>query len=547
MPPLRRLCVVWFLLVTVGTVRVYSYHIVPTTTTTRTAHFARVIPVSARLVTGAAAWCGASIRTTTRLCLAQPPRRGDNHRPTNANNNNKNTDTNRSPRSTNTQSPNPSSSISTDLLDFFGAQPSTDTDTDTTTITVGSSRNDTSVTTGTTLSSWVVSPPPPDQARRRTVVTNPTTAVVATRIQQLETILATVSGPSMMDTMMQAIQPLVQLQQDQYHHPQQQDPESQQEQSWMDGTKNPRRRNSSRSSSSTTGGSRKGLGNSGVSSPSSSSDLLLPTTAVPSWTYQRWLQAPTPDGSSSSSSSSSSSHQEVEELLSYRLFWVGSDAAVTKLGTGLHQVPLARLQEVFLSVSIPHHHHAAAVGGGGGSSSGRRRRMTTTNNNNISNNNSSPLRITVTEVIRILGPFPNIKNTLQGTCTITATTTPTTTTSVASVSSINTTETTASPSTPRDWYSETWTIAWDSMIDGTGKELIPPNNKGNNNGNDTRRMVPLSILYGDEQIIIASTSTTTTTTTSTTTENRPVLVPESILIWIRDRNMNEKLTALRVV
>ena len=56
---------------------------------------------------------------------------------------------------------------------------------------------------------------------------------------------------------------------------------------------------------------------------------------------------------------------------------MGSDVAICHVGTGLHKVPLARLQEVFLSCL------------------GRN-------------------RLEVLEVIRILGPFPNVKNVLQG-------------------------------------------------------------------------------------------------------------------------------------
>ena len=37
-------------------------------------------------------------------------------------------------------------------------------------------------------------------------------------------------------------------------------------------------------------------------------------------------------------------------LMNYSLAWVGSDEAICHLGTGLHKVPLARLQDIFLSV-----------------------------------------------------------------------------------------------------------------------------------------------------------------------------------------------------
>lgn len=58
----------------------------------------------------------------------------------------------------------------------------------------------------------------------------------------------------------------------------------------------------------------------------------------------------------------------------YRLAWVGSDDALCHVGTGSHKVPLARMQEVFLTCQ------------GKG-------------------------RVEIFEVISILGPFPNVRNT----------------------------------------------------------------------------------------------------------------------------------------
>merc|ERR1712157_511157 len=78
------------------------------------------------------------------------------------------------------------------------------------------------------------------------------------------------------------------------------------------------------------------------------------------------------------------------------LLWVGSDDSICHVGTSLHNVPLARLQEIFLTL---------------------------TNRN-----------VELYEVIRILGPFPNVKNTLRGTVSKSK-------------------------------------ITYTSMIDGTGKEI----------------------------------------------------------------------------
>merc|ERR1712157_408114 len=89
----------------------------------------------------------------------------------------------------------------------------------------------------------------------------------------------------------------------------------------------------------------------------------------------------------------------------YRMLWAGSDNAICHIGSGLHNVPLARLQEVFLSF------FKSAV--------------------------------EVYEVIRVIGPFPNVKNTLKGNI----------------VNSNNTPNNIAN-------------IIYTSMIDGTGKEVL---------------------------------------------------------------------------
>ena len=60
----------------------------------------------------------------------------------------------------------------------------------------------------------------------------------------------------------------------------------------------------------------------------------------------------------------------------WKLVWARSDDGVCAVGTGLHKVPLANLEEVFLSIG--------------------------------------PKKIVTTEVIRVLGPFPNVKNLLSG-------------------------------------------------------------------------------------------------------------------------------------
>ena len=191
-----------------------------------------------------------------------------------------------------------------------------------------------------------------------------------------------------------------------------------------------------------------------------------------------------------------------DDEISYRLLWVGSDDTISAFGTGLHKVPLARLQEVFISVSLP---NTKAKG-----------------LKNKSNNDNNRFCMTTTEVIRILGPFPNIKNTLQGSCSV---------------------------SRAPNGIAERWDISWNSMIDGTGKELIGSSN------DDVRHVPTLNMLYGDEHIIVASIMPSNEGTTSNISGSSgdamshalPPTAVESILLFVREMEMEEKLTALRVL
>ena len=67
----------------------------------------------------------------------------------------------------------------------------------------------------------------------------------------------------------------------------------------------------------------------------------------------------------------------------WKLVWARSDEGVCNIGTGLHKVPLANLEEIFLTLS--------------------------------------DRKITTTEVIRVVGPFPNVKNLLFGSAKVSPT------------------------------------------------------------------------------------------------------------------------------
>mmetsp|Transcript_39053 Transcript_39053/g.45532 ORF Transcript_39053/g.45532 Transcript_39053/m.45532 type:complete len:372 (+) Transcript_39053:160-1275(+) len=112
---------------------------------------------------------------------------------------------------------------------------------------------------------------------------------------------------------------------------------------------------------------------------------------------------------------------------SYKMAWAGSDDTICHMGTGLHNVPLARLQEVFLSIGQS--------------------------------------RAELYEVISIIGPFPNVKNTLRG--------------SVSTISN-----------------GKTLKLTYDSMVDGTGKEILAGKE-------ENVRKVELDILFASSGAILA--------------------------------------------
>jgi len=70
-----------------------------------------------------------------------------------------------------------------------------------------------------------------------------------------------------------------------------------------------------------------------------------------------------------------------EDIRDWRLVWARSDAGLGQLGTGLWRVPLARLEDIFIS---------------------------------LYRKSKKENYVRLTEIIRVLGPFPNVKNSLHG-------------------------------------------------------------------------------------------------------------------------------------
>jgi hypothetical protein len=179
-----------------------------------------------------------------------------------------------------------------------------------------------------------------------------------------------------------------------------------------------------------------------------------------------------------SSSNNSNNNNDLRRILlnkersNYRLAWVGSDDAICHIGTGLHKVPLARMQEVFL--------------------------------NCIGKN-----RLEILEVISLLGPFPNIKNTLLGTAKM-----------------INSSSTNNNSCMMQ--------IVMDSMIDGTGKEILAGTE-------DNIRRVDLQVAFCDERVIVAVVPNDNDNNDNPLNDDG-----KRVLLFVKENDLDEKLDALRV-
>lgn len=163
----------------------------------------------------------------------------------------------------------------------------------------------------------------------------------------------------------------------------------------------------------------------------------------------------------------------------FRLAWVGSDNAICHIGTGLHKVPLARLQEIFWSC--------------------------------LGKN-----RIELLEVIRILGPFPNVRNTLQG--TVKTVKSPTTASALSTDNGVT-----------------TLNIVMDSMVDGTGKEIMAGTE-------DNIRRVNLQLYFADERAMVAVVPPEDGKQRADPLENNG----SNVLVFLREEELDGKLDSLRV-
>lgn len=155
----------------------------------------------------------------------------------------------------------------------------------------------------------------------------------------------------------------------------------------------------------------------------------------------------------------------AQDRTDFRLAWVGSDDAICHIGTGLHKVPLARMQEVFM--------------------------------NCLGKN-----EIEILEVISLIGPFPNVKNILQGTTKIS------TGTKGSEVQ-----------------------IVMERMVDGTGKEIKA----------DEVRRVDLEVAFCDERAIVVLMPDEDNENAKPLDDNG-----KRLLLFVREDELDEKLEGLRV-
>ena len=154
--------------------------------------------------------------------------------------------------------------------------------------------------------------------------------------------------------------------------------------------------------------------------------------------------------------------------LNYRLAWVGSDDAICHIGTGQHKVPLARLQEIFLTLQGKN-------------------------------------RLEVYEVISVFGPFPNIRNTLQG----------------------------SSQAGGADPFN--WKVVYNSMIDGLGKELLADKE-------ENQQRVDLQVYFCDPNAIVAIIPPKDGGVRDDPLESSGA----NVLLFIREDDLDGKLDTMRV-
>jgi len=127
--------------------------------------------------------------------------------------------------------------------------------------------------------------------------------------------------------------------------------------------------------------------------------------------------------------------------------------------------------------------------------------------------------VSLIEVIRVLGPFPNVKNTLEGSCAVKR---------LSSPSALN-----------DDGGVVDWTITWTSMIDGTGKQHLA-------GAEQNTRVVNLHVCFSDPSIVVA----VVPPNSDDPAVRRPDPLEENgkhVLLFVKEPELEDKLDSLRVI
>ena len=149
-------------------------------------------------------------------------------------------------------------------------------------------------------------------------------------------------------------------------------------------------------------------------------------------------------------------------LKDWRLAFVTSDEVLGAVGTGLHKVPFTRMEDTFITF-------------GGSRSSGK--------------------AVETIEVLRVLGPFPNVRNTLTGTFQ------------------------TQGPNA--------LSITYSSLVDGTGKQIT-------SGSAATDRAISIGILFAGTSLLVLEPKTSTASKET------------QLMIFAKEDNLEGALSALRV-
>ncbi|KAL3805554.1 hypothetical protein HJC23_005798 [Cyclotella cryptica] len=181
-----------------------------------------------------------------------------------------------------------------------------------------------------------------------------------------------------------------------------------------------------------------------------------------------------------------------EKQPSYRLAWAGSDASICHIGTSLHKVPLARLQEIYLCLGYN--------------------------------------RWELLEVIRILGPFPNVRNTLRGEVKVQKLKKGTGFASGGN--GVGGSLDSAGREAIR------MTIAYNSMIDGTGKEILAGKQ-------DNVKYVMLDVWFANEKAIVCTIVPTEEVEGEVMSDPLTSGNGEKVLLFVAEENLEEELEKLR--